>query len=168
MKTRIICFALIFSACLIATNGCSREKRPDGLPVLYPCTITLKQENSPAADVKISLYDGAVSNKWTVSGITDSSGVAKMQTHGQFAGAPSGVFKVVLSKTASEGGLDGDETQPVKKRQETRIYTLVDSKYSREETTPLEVNIGSKPVSESYEIGPAVRELVETIAPDGV
>jgi hypothetical protein len=158
----------IFLIVLIIFSGCNDTKRPDGLPKLYSCKITIRQDKSPVEGVRISLYDGDVSNKWSIGGVTDASGTAVLQTHGQFAGVPSGKFKVVLAKTETEGGTPSDEFMPTKKQETVRIYSLIDKKYLEESTTTLEINIENKSVTETFEIGPATRILIQTIKPGDV
>ena len=159
----------IFATLLIAITiiGCSGAPRPDGLPKLYPCTITIKQDGKPLEDATVQLYDPTVTNRWTVSGVTNASGVAVMRTHGQFPGAPQGRFKVILSKTVTESDtIPGDgENAPPKSIGNTRIYSLVGKEYTKHESTPLEIIIENKKRNETCDIGNAERVLIETIKP---
>jgi hypothetical protein len=161
-------FVLFFLIVLIIFSGCQQEPHPADLPKLYSCKITITQDKVPAENVQISLYDNHLSNKWSIGGITNTSGTAVIQTHGQFSGVPSGKFKVVLSKTESEGGSEVNESITTQKSETIRIYSLVDKKYLEESTTPLEINIENKSVVKTFEIGTANRILIRTIDPGSI
>ena len=162
-------FATLFIA--ISIIGCSGAPHPDGLPKLYSCTITIKQDGKPLEGAGVQLYDPTVTNRWTVSGVTNASGVAVIRTHGNFVGAPSGRFKVIVSKTVMEGGGGYDDTVPQKERkplEPTRVYSLVGKEYTSRETTPLEIIIDSKKKSETFDLGTAERILIQTIKPGDI
>ena len=163
-------FATLFI--VVTVIGCSGAKRPDGLPKLYPCTITFTQDGQPLEGATIQLFDPAVTDRWTVSGATNASGTVAIRTHGQYPGAPQGQFKVVVSKTEMEGGGGGyDETVPAKDRkplEPTKVYTLVAKEYTTRESTPLEIVIDGKKKSESFDIGKAERVLIQTIKPGDI
>ena len=80
-------------------SGCSKEQRPAGLPPLFPCKIMITQGNKPLEGALVQLVPESGTFQWTISGKTDSSGVAKLSTHAKFSGAPAGTFKVLVSKT---------------------------------------------------------------------
>ena len=153
-----------FATLLIAITiiGCSDTPRPDGLPTLYPCTITIKQDGKPLEGADILLYDPAITDRWIVAGQTDTSGVAVLRTHGQFPGAPEGRFKVVVSKTESEGrGWSGDE--PRATWEDIKVYSFVAKEYGNRESTPLEIVIDGKKKSETFDLGTAERILIQTV-----
>jgi hypothetical protein len=160
MKYRTF-FAAFFA--VAAVIGCSGEQRPDGLPKLYPCTITITQDGQPLAGATVILYDPAVTDRWTVSGLTNTSGTAVMRTHGQFPGVPEGRFKVVLSKTETEGKGWDDPDSPKRTWENIKVYSFVAKEYGKHETTPLEIVVDGKKRSESFDIGRAERILIETI-----
>jgi hypothetical protein len=161
-------FIFFFLTGSIIFSGCQQKSRPADFPKLYPCKITITQDKIPVENVQISLYDNHISNKWSIGGTTNTSGVAVIRVHGQFFGAPSGKFKVVLSKTESEGGTVVNESTTKRKPEPVRIYSLVDKKYLEESTTPLEIIVENKSVAEIFEIGNANRILIQTIEPDGI
>ena len=168
MKHRTFFTAFTAFFAVAAVIGCSGEQRPDGLPKLYPCTITITQDGQPLAEATVQLHDPAVTDRWTVSGLTNASGSAVMRTHGQFPGVPEGRFKIILTKTVLEGGSTDDETTPEnarKPREAVKVYSLVGKEYTNRETTPLEIVIDGKKRSESFNIGRTERILIETIRP---
>lgn len=95
MQCRIF-LAITLVLCIL--SGCKQQPRPAGLPTLYPCEITITQENQPLeeADVRLLLENGTT--EWVTSGKTNARGVAKLSTQAHFAGAPAGTFKVLVSK----------------------------------------------------------------------
>ncbi|MGL6193534.1 MAG: hypothetical protein ACRC2T_01785 [Thermoguttaceae bacterium] len=74
--------------------GCSNK--PSGFPKTYPTTVTVKDGGAPLADITVFL-DSESPAEWVISGVTDSQGVAKINTK-QVAykseGAPTGNFTV--------------------------------------------------------------------------
>ena len=159
---------LLATVVIVLVTGCGGPKRPDGFPALYSCSVTVTQGNAPLEGVNVTLRNPEISGKWSISGMTDASGVAKIRTHGQFPGAPMGTFKVVLSKSVSEGGSRGDDMGAPPSKEPTRIYSLIDKQYLQEETTPLQIDVQKKGASPSFDIGAPVRILLETIEPGGV
>lgn len=94
----------IIVVCLGVFGGCSRENRPRDLPALTPVTITFTQDEKPLENALVILYpENPDLTRWTVSSHTDSVGKAILVTHGQFRGAPSGKFKVCVSKSEDAG-----------------------------------------------------------------
>lgn len=89
---------LVLTLFLCILSGCSRQERPDGLPTLYPCTITVTQGGQPLEGALVRLVPESGSSGWTIGGKTKENGTAKIITHTDFAGAPAGVFKVLISK----------------------------------------------------------------------
>ena len=164
---RLILLATV-GVVVVSAAGCGGPKRPDGFPVVYPCTITVTQGNTPLEGVSVTLRHSETSGKWAISGITNASGVANIRTHGQFPGAPMGTFKVVLSKTVIEGGSGSDDDNRASPSKEpVKIYSLIDKQYLQEETTPLQIDVQKKRASASFDIGAPVRILIETINPGG-
>jgi 5-hydroxyisourate hydrolase-like protein (transthyretin family) len=158
-----ISFILFLVGCLIFL-GCQQKSRPEGFPKLYPCHIKVTQNGSPVSNVHITLYDPNVTDQWLVSGQTDRNGNADIRTHGSFSGAPAGNYKVVLVKTEKEGqGWDNPDSPTRKWVEDVKMFSLIDEKYTKQETTPLKLTIKTKGVAENFEIGPPVHILYETI-----
>lgn len=163
--TRLILLATLGVA--VAVLGCSSSSRPDGMPVLHPCSLTITQGNTPLEGVSVYLHHPTISKQWSISGTTNATGVAVMQTHGRFPGVPAGTFKVVVAKNESEGGFEGDgiETPRVDEGPQ-KIYSLIEEKYLKEETTPHQLDVNSK-TSRSFDVGAPVRVLLQTIDSSG-
>jgi len=95
MQPRIF-IVVMFGLCIL--SGCEQKKRPDGMPALFPCSITVTQKDQPLEGALVRLMPESGSFEWTIGGKSDASGVAKITTHGEYAGAPAGTFKVLVSK----------------------------------------------------------------------
>lgn len=169
---------LVLAALLI---GCAKEKRPDGIPQQFPTTVTVLQEGVPLAGATVAFMaadEGSVNSRWAIDGTTDSSGKAQMAVNGRYKGSPAGKFKVMVIKFEKEKPVEippapdpakdpleyaawrkqynidgpGDGTPP-------KTWTLVDKKYSRFETSPLEVEVLPTPNDLKIDVGKAIRVL---------
>jgi len=92
----LLCAAIVFPL----LYGCSGK--PADFPQVAPCTVTVKSGGAPVADVGVFFEqeggDGTL-GKFTIKGMTNSSGVADIQTITQgysAKGAPIGTFSVYL------------------------------------------------------------------------
>ena len=158
MKKRIwLSYALIFVAVIAA--GC-REQRPAGFPKLYSCVIVITQDGVPAVGIKVSLV-GELTARWAVGAITDDQGTASIRTHG-YAGAPCGLYKIVLAKTETEGRGQIGDGYSNQGWEDMKIWSLIDPEYENAEETPLEIDIKGA-VRQTFEIGKSERRLVEVI-----
>lgn len=92
--------ALCFVSCVLLLAGCS--KKPDGFPAIYPCSVTVVNGTTPIEGATVLFHYENNSNAIvTVTGQTDSSGVAKMrsiQASYDAPGAPAGKCKVIVKK----------------------------------------------------------------------
>lgn len=90
---------LYFFLILLTLIGCS--KRPKELPPTFPCKIVIMKDGVPQADCDISLRSETVSRLLSITGRTDSSGVAEIRTQCvdyTTKGAPLGTYKVLVDK----------------------------------------------------------------------
>ena len=136
--------------------GCHKnsERPADPPPDMTPTKITITQEGKPLEGASVMLkYNEPV--KYPTSGITDENGVATMVTYG-FAGAQQGTAKVIVLKLVTEGETQGEEYG--KNGDYGTDFHVVDAKYRSEETTDLEITIGSKNVKETFDVGAPVHE----------
>ena len=141
-------------------SGCSKHPVPPGLPKLYSCVVTITQEGQPVSDATVSLILNDGSRPWAISGSTNASGVATMQTQAHFTGAPAGIYKVCVFKTIQEG----TPITIVPAMGESAAVTIipsfyvVDPKYDRYDTTPLELSIAAKGKTQAtFDAGKEVR-----------
>jgi hypothetical protein len=82
--------------------GCG-SKYPADWPKTYPCTITVTKDGKPYEGVTLVLARTENHGSWAVAGLTNSSGVAEIETSWTKAsvkGAPEGTFKITASAAA--------------------------------------------------------------------
>jgi len=152
----------IFYLCglVLLTAGCGGVKKPNGMPALHKTTLTFTQGGAPLSEATVSLVplEGAVT--WPAGGVTDNNGVLRVKTMAQFDGAPAGNYKITVSKTEMENtgettkSSDGDEISVFKS------YNLVDKKYRNANSSDLTLEVKSGANTETFDLGPAVRELI--------
>jgi hypothetical protein len=98
--TKKIIVLLLLSVTL--TNiSCSYQRkleRPEGLPELYPCSISVTFGGNAIEGVKVSLTPVDGDMKWKPSGLTDKNGTAKLDTSYGFEGVPVGLYTISFSK----------------------------------------------------------------------
>jgi hypothetical protein len=154
--TRNFQLTILFVFILFSALGCSRSSKPDDFPKLYPCKITITQDNTPLAEAIVSLVPPDQSNwKWRSSGKTNAKGVATIMTYG-FVGSPAGSYKVTVVKTVDEDPVyitNSNNEKQVSSYES--VYTLVEEQYSKPEKTPLEINVpeSSKGVTATFDVG---------------
>ena len=139
--------------CLGALTGCG-EKRPDGMPKTYPCELTLTQGGKPLVKAQVMLYAKEAPCPWTVGGSTDENGVAEINTHGKYKGAPNGDWIVTVSKNIVIYKDENDDTGDV--------YSKVELDYMNRETTPLELKTDGK-TKAALDVGEEVEIYLEDV-----
>lgn len=145
-------------------SGCGMQNRPEGMPRLYPATLTATQEGVPLANASIMLYpqDPAMT-PWGTGGYTDDHGNLVVFTYGKYRGVVPGKYKVCVSKLDFDPstfvGEPTDATMAAYDRAEMmrQGYDLVDPKLGKQETTTLEVEFQKGKNSLTLEVGKAVR-----------
>ncbi|MDO4587507.1 MAG: flagellar biosynthetic protein FliO [Planctomycetia bacterium] len=93
---------LILAACLVFCFGCGKGK-PEGVPDLYPVSITVTKGATPVSEANVFLVPTSAEGSWSVNGITDANGVAIIKTsQGDWkqSGAPEGEFSIYITKLA--------------------------------------------------------------------
>jgi len=162
----------LVSACLLAlATGCG-EPRPEGMPELYPATVTVMQDGNPLPGAAVTLLpQDAALTRWPAGGTTDESGAVKLHTYSTYPGAPAGTFKVTVSKTTTEG--DPRPTHPgvnatpeqlrdydrAMKTGKFEVFQVVAAEHRMPSTTQLSIEITpSGPNEFILDLGPAVKE----------
>jgi hypothetical protein len=117
-KMKYLKYIFLSGLCLSLVAGCGTGK-PDSIPDLFPATVTIKKGTVAVADATVIFTStGNNSGSWSVSGTTDSNGIAKMNTTlGSWSGhgVPSGEYKIFINKAPvftsvpMPTGIDGDE-----------------------------------------------------------
>jgi len=162
MNKHTLLFSLLVFALFSA--GCSSKKKPDGLPTLYPCEIVVKQEGAPLTGATVMLLSEDNSVSWTVGGGTNDAGVARIFTHGDFAGAPLGRYKVTITKNVIENSPTPEQlSNPNFSGPMGEAYDYVDLQYKTKDSTPLNIEITAGKNTQEYEVGAPIRERVKIL-----
>lgn len=119
---------------LMLQTGCG-TKLPKELPPLYFCSVTVTMENTPLQGGLVYLKTEIHPNIF-VSGITDTTGTAVLQTNGLYRGAPEGQYKVTIEKMVSD-----PNWKPKNQWEKEQLKNIVHEKYSIMESSPLECSI---------------------------
>lgn len=155
------CFLLLpfFTVFLVCLPGCG-EKLPDGMPRLHKTSLVVTLDGRPEEGVMISLYneDGSLP-QWSLSGRTDSQGVAMLKAYGRYDGVPAGRYRVVCSKSIRKGepefpgAMTEEELQAYEQRiNSLPVMELVPEIYSSVKTTPLELTVSGKKGRFSFDL----------------
>ncbi|MGL6193520.1 MAG: hypothetical protein ACRC2T_01715 [Thermoguttaceae bacterium] len=158
-KLNTISLSLIF-ICLQVVVGCGGKPRPDGMPALVPCVITVIQDGANLGDATISLQPVDSTSKWAATGSTSESGAdAKMYTWGTQDGVVPGKYKVVVDKTK----LEKLPPRPSGSSEPSRVpqtYRYVEEQYTSIDTTPIEIDVVKGTKKYTVDVGKAVEEVV--------
>lgn len=133
MKKGLVLVLAVFALSLSLAAGCSR--RPQGLPDLYPVTITVQCDGRPVPGVSILAIPTEEKVNFVFAANTDDSGVAKIgASHaGKFyAGLPLGKMNLNIDKGITIGS--GDEAHMVPMITEASPTTLEVTKSGAELT----------------------------------
>ena len=157
------CGILLLAACLL--NGCGGTPRPDDMPPLQPCTLTIMQDDKPLAGALVMLFSTDPAFKWSIGRETDAQGNAVLMTHGQYPGVPVGDYKVTVEKT--ERGSGGGQVRQTGEGEvaagPVEIFTLVEKQYTEVTSTPLAVTVKKGKNAERLKVGKAVREKLNIV-----
>lgn len=151
---RLWAFVFACGIVLLAT-GCGAE-RPSNLPPLFACEIAVIQDGAPLPGAQVLL--SADDCKWSVTGVTDDLGVARMFTHEKFAGAPVGeyratVFKEIVLEIPNPRHKPDVDNEPFF----SKIYNAVDPAYHSEKATPARISVSANgPTQHQIDVGAAV------------
>ena len=151
--------------------GCSGSKRPDGMPKLHPCQITITQDGVPLEGASVTLDPKGGSISWRSDGRTDANGVAYIVTGVEYKGAPVGEYRVRVSKMelSPSAVSETSPTDPVEyekwaqvKRSETRTqYRMVKAEFDDPQKTTLELTVSEGKNEVTFDVGEAIKEEIK-------
>jgi len=146
--------AFAFLGVFLLCSACGGQKKPEGMPKLYPCKIKLTQGTAPLEGATvICMSDDPALARWTIGGISDSSGTVDIVTLGKYKGAPQGTFVVTVSKYENVWNEGHSEEHDAP----DQTFLMVDQKYETKETSPLSVTIEAKSNSFEFDCGESTR-----------
>ncbi|MDR1959855.1 MAG: hypothetical protein LBQ54_12565 [Planctomycetaceae bacterium] len=143
------------SLALIVLSCCPRDRKPKRMPVLYSLQIEILCGNVPFAGALVRLFriDADEGPPWSIKGITNLSGVAKMTTENH-DGVPLGKYKVTIEKEE----IVYDDSNPP---QITGRIPLIEKWYSEIQTTPLTLEVTPDVEKITFDIGQTVCENIK-------
>jgi hypothetical protein len=145
MKIKID-FVFLFSVLFLFIGCHFGPAKPEGFPKLHPCELTILQDGTPLQESRVTLFPHDEDQKdWGTFGLTNTEGIVRFYTYGQWKGVPEGNFKVTVVKQLVE---DPDIT-----------YTLIDEKFAEPETTPFELEIKGK-TTQTFDVGSAIKKKI--------
>lgn len=101
-----LAFAFTALLALVVLVGC--EKRPEGLPALYPTEITVMCDGKPVPNATINVLPENQIN-YVITGKTDEKGIAEPRANfptGSYVGLPLGKASIRISKEVNIGTED--------------------------------------------------------------
>ncbi|MDR0336871.1 MAG: hypothetical protein LBI18_07260 [Planctomycetaceae bacterium] len=93
-------------------SGCNNK--PDNVPEIFSCTISVTNGSTPIADVFIVVAPEVGGAEWSMSGTTNTNGIATIRTSRlgwQGNGIPAGTYRVSLSKIPTVPEISAEEYQ---------------------------------------------------------
>jgi hypothetical protein len=151
---RIYCVLFVIS-CALLFSGCGNSTRPEDLPKLYPCKITVTQNNSVLEGATVTLLAKTKSKYGVSSATTDVSGTAVLYTYG-FNGVPLGEYGVTITKIGVEEAKESKTIEGNPIQIGGNIYSYVDAKFSDENNPPYFIDVTEKGVNETFDVGTPV------------
>ncbi|MDO4587447.1 MAG: carboxypeptidase regulatory-like domain-containing protein [Planctomycetia bacterium] len=144
--------------------SCKGEKRPEGLPELYPFKVKILSEGKPLEGAGVALKsDDKSLQRWPCGAKTNAEGIANCFTYG-FEGAPAGSFKVVVNKSAHEGSAQAQGPVDLSASSEgKKAFHTIDPKYRDAASTPFTVEVvaGKNETIPEFDVGSEIHEEVK-------
>ncbi len=152
---------LIACCLVVASSGCNKgPAKPDDLPELTACTITVNYKGAPVEEANV-LLSPTSGNKFSAIGTTDASGKAVMKTDGKYEGVVAGEYRVTVKKMekvdVNLGGTPETPEEMAEYQKEAAKAkapeSLIPKKYSSFTSSGLTVNVAEgTPVDETFDL----------------
>jgi len=147
---------LSLSFALLLQSGCSKDDgRPNDLPKLHPVSITVIQDGKPLEGAAVTLIAKTQTLYGMASGTTNASGIAVPRTYG-YDGVPVGQYMVTVSKAVVEGAREAKNDDGSTYETGGKNYQYVDVKFTKQDTTTLDIDVTEKGAKETFDVGAAV------------
>jgi len=147
IRQTLTVFLPILPFCVLLSVGCNDGGRakPKDLPPLYATTLTFTQEGVPLDDASIVLHSDG---RWAVAGRTNEKGEVILTTNGYYDGVPAGTYKISVTKIIFEQNSKGLIIKQT---------DVIPNQFKNENTTPLEIEIGTKDNNKTFDLGKAIK-----------
>jgi len=163
-------FVSMLCLSLVCFSGCGGKQKPTDLPPLFPVKITVIQDGKPLEKAVVSLSADGTKVRFTIGGITDQNGVATLKTDGEWPGAPAGKYKICINKTVvpepdpGEDALSREEQNAKAAERNKLTKSVVNSKFSRPNSTTFSIEVTDSRVTETCDVGAAVDDFLNRIS----
>ncbi|MDR2438405.1 MAG: hypothetical protein LBE12_03400 [Planctomycetaceae bacterium] len=91
-------FLSVFVWVCFVGSGCRNENKPDDLPTLYPCEITVIQDGKPLSEAMVLFFPLNGNLRFAIGGKTNQNGILTPQIDGKWNGVPEGEYRISVSK----------------------------------------------------------------------
>ena len=118
-------------------------------PAVTPVSITITHKGSPLAGASVTIVSSDDKGN-TSGGMTNSSGVASLETPPSWKGVLPGEYAVAVKKWESYSVLAPSEDDP--KATATQQKNILPAKYGEHSTSGFKLTVGSKSVQETFDI----------------
>jgi hypothetical protein len=166
-------FLCILMSTLIVGVGCGGKQRPNDLPPLYHCEITVIQDGKPLSDAMVLLYPLDGNLRFAIGGKTDQNGVLILKTDNEWDGVPEGEYRISVSKqiVPTDISLPGPQTSLAERRkmlenQMKLTKETVAPQFSNRTKSELQLKVERKAVKESFDVGKAVDISLKELNPN--
>jgi hypothetical protein len=129
---------IIFVTFSISCNNRPKLERPEGMPELHPCSVTVTFGGQAIEGVVVSLTpeDGS---KWGASGSTNKNGTAALSTSYGFKGVPEGKYTIAFVRIIQNPDFDDNDPKSMPFR------SLIPAKYGKGKSKEtVEIKAGEK------------------------
>lgn len=162
MKKSAMILSLGLVTVLFLTSGCG-PGLPDGMPKLYPTTVTITVDGKPAEEAYVTAFPTDASFTWPLGGMTDAQGKISFIVDGKYEGAPEGELIICVKKTRTVTGPTYDTPRPTESlsdiqaweaqcEKEREEYLVVGADYNVKETSPLKMTVTKGKNAETFDI----------------
>lgn len=161
MKYKFFLLALVLVVVSFFTVGCSDSSRPEDLPKLFPCTITVIQDGKPLDEAVIKLVAQEDNVKYRPVAVTGKDGKVNVSTYG-FSGVPAGKYKVVIIKNIDDDIITRTDDVGEQVIVSYKTYRTIEKIFSDTKTTPFEIEITpkSKNIEKTFDVGKSIKKLM--------
>ncbi|MDR2643849.1 MAG: hypothetical protein LBC74_13785 [Planctomycetaceae bacterium] len=97
-RKRDLFFVVLFLLAVQLVCGCREvPPRPEGLPRVYSCNISVKFGGKPISGVRVMFIPDNPESKWKPTGMTDTEGNVVLYSSFGYEGAPAGEYTATFS-----------------------------------------------------------------------
>ena len=141
---RRILTTILFASLSLSFIGCGEKG-----PAVTPVSVTITHKGSPLAGATVAVVSSDGKGN-TAGGMTNSSGVASLETPPSWKGVIPGEYAVAVKKWESYSVPAPSEDDP--KATATQQRNLLPAKYGEHSSSGFKLTVGNKAVQESFDV----------------